>query len=211
MARGTRALRTVENQPTAHGARARWRTWRGCLRGQRGARSIPHRVPRLFITDTAPGQWLRRRNAVIEAAELRGARSARASPSRELAERPWSTRAWRTWRGCLRGQRGARSISRRWLRLIITVTATDRRLRLRSAVINASEFRAARPVRASSRGEAAIRPRSTRALADLARLSSRPTRGVFHPTPMAEALHQRHSDRSAAAASKCRSRSCRIS
>ena len=65
--RGSRALRPVESRPTAHGARACWRTWRGCLRGQRGARYTPRRWPRLFFTDTAPGRRLRLRNAVAEA------------------------------------------------------------------------------------------------------------------------------------------------
>ena len=140
VARGPRALRPVENQPTAHGARARWRTWRGCLRGQRAARSTPRRWPRLFFTDTAPGRRLRLRNVVTAAFESRGARPARASP----------------------------------------------------------------------RGEPADRPRSTRALADLAWLSSRPTRGALHPTPLAEALLHRHRARSAAAASKRRDRRVRL-
>ena len=43
VARGPCAVRFVENQPTAHRARARWRTWRGCLRGHCGVRSTPHR------------------------------------------------------------------------------------------------------------------------------------------------------------------------
>ena len=43
MPRGPRALRPVDNRPTAHGARAHWRTWHGCLRGQHGARSTQRR------------------------------------------------------------------------------------------------------------------------------------------------------------------------
>ena len=140
MARGPRALRPVGNQPTAHRARARWRTWRGCLRGQRGARSTPHRSPRLFFTNTAIG----------------------------------------------------------------------RLLRLQSNAIKSFESRAERPARGLPCGEPAIRPRSTRALADLAWLFSGPTRGALHPTPLAEALIQRHSDRSAAAASNCRNQSFQI-
>ena len=62
--RGPRALRPVENRPTVNGARARWRTLRGCLCSQRRARSTPHRVPRVLITDTAPSRRLRLRNAV---------------------------------------------------------------------------------------------------------------------------------------------------
>ena len=140
MARGPRALRPVENQPTAHGARARWRTWRGCLRSQRAARSIPRRWPRLFFTDTAPGRRLRLRNVVTYASD-------------SVARGP----------------------------------------------------RALRPVENS-------RPPtgSTRALADLAWLSLRPTRGALHPTPLAEALLHRHRARSAAAASKRRDYRIRI-
>ena len=65
VARGPRALRHVENQPTAH--RALYfalRAWRGCLRGQLATRSTPRRWPRLLSTDTAPGRRLRLRNVV---------------------------------------------------------------------------------------------------------------------------------------------------
>ena len=60
--RDPRALRPVDNRPTVHGARARWRTWRSCLRGQRATRSTPCRWPKLFFTDTAPRRrlWLRK-------------------------------------------------------------------------------------------------------------------------------------------------------
>jgi len=129
--RGPHALRPVENQPTAHRARARWRTWRGCLRSQRGARSTPCHWSRLFFSDTAP----------------------------------------------------------------------DRRLRLRNVVAIAFEAHAERFVWASARGEPADHPRSMRALADLAWLSSWPTQGALHPTPLAEALLQRNCARSAATAS----------
>ena len=97
----------------------------------------------------------------------------------------------------------------RWPRLFFTDTAPGRRLRLRN-VMPSFRIRAARPARASPRGEPADRPRSTRALADLAWLSSRPTRGALHPTPLAEALLHRHRARSAAAASKRRDHSFRI-
>ena len=140
MALGPRELCPVENRPTAHGARARWRTLRGCLRGQRQAHPTPLRWPRLFFNDTAP--------------------------------------SWR--------------------------------LRLRSAAAIAVHPCAAQPARASHRGGPAIRPRSTLALADLAWLSSRRTRGALHPTPLAEALVHRHRARSAAAASKRRNRRIRI-
>ena len=202
--RDPRALRPVENRPTAHGARARWRTWRGCLRGQRATRSTPRRWPRLFFTDTAPGRRLRLRNVVATAFDSvpRGPRALRPVENRPTAH---GARArWRTWRGCLRGQRATRSTPRRWPRLFFTDTAPGRRLRLRNVVATAFDFRGARPARASPRGEPADRPRSTRALADLAWLSSRPTRDALHPTPLAEALLHRHRARSAAAASKRR-------
>ena len=55
-----------------------------------------------------------------------------------------------------------------------------------------------------------MRPRSTRELAHLAWLSSRPTRGALHPTPFAEAPLHRQRDRSAAATSIQRDQSFRI-
>ena len=204
VARGPRALRPVENRPTAHGARARWRTWRGCLRGQRATRSTPRRWPRLFFTDTAPGRRLRLRTSwpSLSTPVPRGPRALRPVENRPTAH---GARArWRTWRGCLRGQRATRSTPRRWPRLFFTDTAPGRRLRLRNVVATAFDSRGARPARASPRGEPADRPRSTRALADLAWLSSRPTRDALHPTPLAEALLHRHRARSAAAASKAR-------
>ena len=140
MKRGPRALRPVENQPTALRTRARWRTWRGCLRGQRGLRSILHRAPRLFITDTASDWQLRLQSAVIKAVEFRGERSACGSPH----------------------------------------------------------------------GGPAVRPRSTHALADLAWLSALPTQGTLHPTPLAEALLHRHRARSVAGALKRSNHSFRL-
>ena len=280
VARDPRALRPVENQPTAHGARRRWRTWRGCLRSQRATRSISRRWPRLFFTDTTPGRRLRLQNVVslrpttvsrdpralrpVENQPMtKGARArwrtwrgvfaanARRAPSHavgrgsssptprqvggcgfetSLPQRPTPCRAtrarfapwrtsrpptgararWRTWRGCLRGQRAARSIPRRWPRLFFTDTAPGRRLRLRNVVASASESvsrdpRALRPVE-----NRPIAHGSTRALADLAWLSLRPTRGALHPTPLAEALLHRHRARSAAAASERRDQRIRL-
>ena len=117
---------------------------------------------------------------------------------------------WRTWRGCLLGQRGARSTPRRWPRLIRTDTASGRRLRLWRLVVSAFESRAARPLRASPREGSADRPRSTRALVDLAWLSSRPTRGALYSTPLAEALLNRHRARLTAGASNACGHSVRI-
>ena len=69
-------------------------------------------------------------------------------------------------------------------------------------VTEAFEFCGSRPKRALPRKEPANRPRSTLVLADLAWLSSQPTRGALQPMMMAEALLHRHRARSAAAASK---------
>ena len=87
------ALFPVENRPTAHGVHARSRTWRGCLRGQRATRTTPRRWPRLFFTDTAPGQRLWLGNFEVAAFNPRGARRARASSRGEQADGPKSMRA----------------------------------------------------------------------------------------------------------------------
>ena len=131
---------------------------------------------------------------------------------------PWRTTRpptehvrWRTWRGCLRGQLATRSTPRRWSRLFFTDTAPGRRVRLRSVIAEAFEFRGARPGRASPLGEPADRPRSTHcALAELAWLSARPTRRALHPPLLDEDLLHRHCARSAVAASKRRDRSFRV-
>ena len=98
----------------------------------------------------------------------------------------------------------------RWPRFLFTATAPGRRLWPRNAFIKAFGFCGARPVRASSRGEPADCPQSTCALADLASLSSRPTRATLHPAPLAEALLHRYRAGSAAAASKRRNRQFHI-
>ena len=117
---------------------------------------------------------------------------------------------WRTWRGWLYSQRGARSNSRRRLGLFFTDTVPDRRQRLRSAVAIVFQSRGALPACASPRGEPNDHPRSVRGLADLAWLSSLPTRGALHPTPLAKTLRHRHRARSAAVASNKRGRSLQI-
>ena len=149
-----RALRPVENRPTAHRARARWRTWRGCLRGQRATLPTPRRWPRLFRTDTAPGRRLRLRDSVATTFDSRAARPARVSPmkNRSTAHEARARCAERTWRGCVRGQRGARPTQHRWPRLFRTVTASGRRLRLCNVVVTSFNSRAARPARVSPRG-----------------------------------------------------------
>ena len=111
---------------------------------------------------------------------------------------------WRTWRVCLHGQRAARSTPHRWPRLFFTNTVPGRWLRLRHVAFAAFNPRGARRARASPQGEQAVGPRSTRALADLAWLSSRLTSDALHPTSLAEALLHRHCARSAALASERR-------
>ena len=83
----------MENQSTAHGAHAHWRTWRGCLRGQRATRSTPRCWPRIFFADTSPGRRRRLGNVVLGPFGSRAARPARASPRGEPADLPRSTRA----------------------------------------------------------------------------------------------------------------------
>ena len=209
--RGPRALRPVADRPSAHGARLRWRTWHGYSRGQRGMRFTSHRRPRIFFTDTATGRRMRLQTNI---AETYGSRAARSRAFRPVADRPSAHGArsrWRSWRGCLRGQCGVRSTPHRWPRLFFTDITPGRRLRCRNAVTKAFEkSRGARPARASSIGEPADRPQSTCALADLAWLSLRPTRGALQPTPLVEALLHRHCTRPAAVASIRRNRSCRI-
>jgi len=64
----------------------------------------------------------------------------------------------------------------------------------RNAAFKAFEFPGARPARASPRGKPANRPQSRCPPADLAWLSSQPTRGALHPTPIAEAPLHRHTE-----------------
>ena len=135
--------------------------------------------------------------------EPRAARPVRASPRGKPTDRPRSTRsAARTWRGCLRGQRATRTIPHRSPRLFGTDTEPGRRLWLRSIVTLEPKYRVARPARASTRAEPANRPRSTRALADLAWLSSRQLSDALHPTLLAMAPLHRYCARPTAAGSK---------
>ena len=204
MPRGPRALRPVENRPTAHGARTRWRTWRGCICSQRGASSIPRRWPRLRYNAPSPGWVLLLRFFVPMDFEYSARRPARASPCGELADRPRSTGslaeiAWLS----LQPTRSALHhtlLAEAPLQQIYVM----RRLRLCIFMCIASELRAARPAHASPCGEPIDRQWSTRALADFAWFSLQPRRGVLHPTPCAEARHHRLRARSAAAASKRR-------
>ena len=87
---------------------------RGCVVGQRGARSSPHCRPGLNHANTAAGRWHGLRVFMITSFKSSGARPARFSPRGESADRPRSTRpAARTWFGCGVGQCRARS-SPRW-------------------------------------------------------------------------------------------------
>ena len=193
MPRDPRALRPVNNRPTAHGAHALWRTWRGCLRGQRLTRSTSCRWPKLFRADTASGRRLQFRNFVTAAFGSRGARPARASTRKNRPRAHGARTSSQDLAWFLRSQRGAHSTPRRWPRLFFTNTAPGRRLRLRNVVATAFGSRGARPTCASPREEPADGPRSTRSLSDFALLSSRPTaqrapsltvgRGLAAPTP----------------------------
>ena len=188
MARGARTLSPVENQPTAHRARVRWRFWRGCLRGQLSARSTPRCWPRLLFTDTAPGCRLRLRNAATEAFLFRGARPACASPRGEPADRPQST--------CALADLAWLSARPTCATLHPTplAEASLHRHRARSAVA-ASNFRNQNLLVpwCAARGRFApwiiSRPPTEHALCavDLAWLSSRLTRGALHSTPLTEA------------------------
>ena len=262
------------------GARARWRTWRGCLCGQHATRSTPTPLAEALLhrhrarsaaaasrrvnhcnrlqcraTRARFAPWRTSRppteragagglGVVVFAANARRARSHavgrvsspptlrqvdgcgfRTSMSlrpttvsrdpralRPVENQPMTKGArarWRTWRLSSQPTRDA-------LHPTPLAEALLHRHRARSAaaaskrVDHVSKSRGARPARASPRGEPADRPRSTRALADLAWLSSRPTRDALHPTPLAEALLHRHRARSAAAASKRRDHCVRI-
>ena len=102
MARVARALRPVENRPTAHGARAAqrglgdlawlccWPTW-GALPSTPSAGAQPHQH-----RDRSASRPLR---SLVTSFESCGARRARSSPRGELTDHPRSTRhAARTWR-----------------------------------------------------------------------------------------------------------------
>ena len=117
---------------------------------------------------------------------------------------------WRTWRRCLHDKRTTRSTLRRWPKLICADTAPGWLLWLRNLLATEFESRAARPPRASPRGEPFDRPRSTRTLADLPWLSSRQMHDALQPTPLAVALLHRHPARSATAAPVPSDRSVRI-
>ena len=163
MACGPRALRQVENYPTAHKARARWQTWRGCLRGQLATRSTPCRWPRLFFIVTSRFRRLRLRSAIFKAFEFRGIWITRTLPRGEPADRPRSThRALRSWLGCLRAQLATCSTPTPLADyLFFADTAPGQWGRLRNAVTKDSDFRGVRSPRASPRGEPADRPRNT--------------------------------------------------
>ena len=136
---------------------------------------------------------------------LRALRPVRNRPSTHGARARW----W-TWHGGLHGQHGARAPHAFSRGSSSPTQKTGQRLRFRIIVTIAFESRAARPACASPRGEPTDRPRSTLALADLAWLSSRPTRGALHPAPLAEAPFHRHCDRSVAAATGLRGYSFRL-
>ena len=171
----------------------------------------PRRWSRLFFTDTALGRRLQLRDVLIAAIGSSAARPARASPRGEPADRPRNTRAlaglaWlssRPTRDALHPTPLAEALlHRHHARSTAAASNVD---------VTASDYRVARPASAAPCGEPADDQGSTRALADLAWLSSRPTRDALHPTPLAEALLHRHHARSTAAASKRRCLRVRLS
>ena len=172
MACDLRALRPVEILPTAHGARAR--------AGGLGVLSLLPTWVALHPTSLAEALLQRHRASSAAAASKRRNQSyrirwratrARFVPLRSCRPPTQTPARWITWRGCLHGQLGARSNPRRWPTLFFTDIAAGRRQRLPNAIFISFGFRAARPAHASPRGELADRPRSTRALADLALLT----------------------------------------
>ena len=162
------------------------------------------------LQDTASGRRQWDVILVATASEPCAARPAHASPRGEPADSPRSTSRWRTWPVCLHALRGPRSTPRRWPRFFRTDTAPGRRQMDVNVVTIASEARAARLARALLRGVLSDRPRSTRTVADLAWLSSRPAHDALHPTPLAETLLHRLRARSATAASDARGHSALI-
>ena len=210
MSGGPCALRHVENRQAAHGARARLRSWRGCLYSQRGALSIPRCWPRLHFNGFMPcgGSGFASLWTWFPSPIPRGPRALRPVENRPTVN---GARArWRTLRGCLCSQRRARSTPHRVPRILITDTAPGRWLRLQNNASKASEAHAARPTHASPCGEPAGRPRSTSALAELAWLSLQPTRSALHHTLLAEAPLQRILSRLGASASVFRDHGFRI-
>ena len=189
------------NQPTAHEARVRWLTWRGCLRWLTHDALRPTPWPRLFFNDTSPGRRRHLRYLMVTVVDSRGARPAHASPRREPANRLRSTRALAdlAWLP-LRPTHNA---------LHPTLLAEDLLHRHCARAAGAAsdhhgrcvDYSAAQPARATPRGERADRTWCTAALEELVRLSSRPKRDALHPTPLVEALFRRHRARSAAATS----------
>ena len=164
MARVARALRLVENRPTAHGARAEQRgfgDWGVCVVGQRGARSLPRRRPGLDRINTATGRRNGSRKFLFTAFESHGAHRARFSPRGETADRPRSTCALADleWLSSRPSRNGLHP--RRWPGLDRTTTATGRRHGLRQVTVTASN-----PVRRVAR---ALRPVENRRTAHGAR------------------------------------------
>ena len=91
MARGPCALRPVENQRTAYGARTERCGLGVVVFAANAGRFNPRRWPRLLFTVTALGWWLPLRSTVTEALEFRGVQPANASPRGEQADVQGST------------------------------------------------------------------------------------------------------------------------
>ena len=166
----------------------RWLTWRGCLRWLTHDALNPTPWPRFCFNDTSPGRRRHLRYLMVTVVDSRGARPAYASPRREPVNRLRSTRALAdlAWLP-LRPTHNA---------LHPTLLAEDLLHRHCARALGAASERhgrrvdsnAAQPARASLRGERADRTWCTAALEELVRLSSRPTRYVLQPTPLAKAF-----------------------
>ena len=183
MARSPRTLRPVNNRPTAHGP------LRACGLGVVAfAANARHAQP--YAADRGSSSPTPRQvggcgfetpwppHLIFVARDPRVLRPVDNRPTAHGAHA-----LWRTWRGCLRGQRATRSTLRRWPRLFFIETTLGCRRWLRNVTLTIFGFRGAQPMRASPRGEPADGPRSMRSLSDLAWLSSRPPRNALHPTP----------------------------
>ena len=182
MPRGLSALRPVENHPTAHAARARCRSWPGCLLGQRATTPLAQALLHRHRARSATAASEPRDHSVWIPCRAARARFAPCQTGRLTTEH---ARAFRAWRGCLRGQRATRSTPRRWPRRLCTDNAPGRRQWDVNEVATLFESVAAGPARGSPRGEPADCPRNKSALANLAWLSSRATRDALLPTSTA--------------------------
>ena len=179
------------------------RTWRGCVMSQRAARSIstPSVEARLRRHRDRSAAWCLA--GLARTFESRGARPARVSHHGVAADIPRSTRrAARTWRGCVVGQRAARTSPCRRSRRDRTNTATGRRRGTRQVLTSAFASRGAQSARVSHHEVPADGPRSTNRIARTWRgcvVSQHAARSIY--TASVEARPQQHRDQSTPGAS----------